>query len=114
MFKFKFCKLFLNTFTFFEEDLSFCGAKLKYIALSQILAPVTNRMDADKIFELFNNNLDKENYCVHNTYNLASYWASLDVAYDGSKQEKKFTNGIDWDEKIHPIIQKTLQQNKML
>ena len=93
-----------GTFTFYEEDLSFCEAKLKCIAHGQILAPVTNRMDADKIIELFNTNSEKENYCVHSSYNLISYWVGLDVAYNGSKQEKKFTNGIDWDEKIHGEI----------
>ena len=95
-----------GTFTFFEDYVTFCQAKLRCIALGQILAPVTNRADADKIVELFNTNLEKENYCEFNTYNMASYWVGLDVAYNGSKQEKVFTNGIEWDEKDHGGVYK--------
>ena len=93
-----------GTFSFYEEELSLCEAKLKCIEMGQILAPIAYKSDADKIVELFNTNYEKDIYCTFNTYNGASYWIGLDVAYNGTKQERVFTNGIKWNEKTHGEI----------
>ena len=95
-----------GTFYFYEEWLSLCQAKLKCMEMGQILAPITKKSDADKIIELFNTNYEKDIYCKHNTYNGASYWVGLDIVYNGTKQERVFTNGIKWDKKTQGEIYK--------
>ena len=94
-----------GTFTFYGDFVSSCQARRKCIEKGQILAPITNRYDADKIVELFDSNYGWQKDCKFNTmYNSASYWVGLDIFNNGTYQERKFTNGIGWDEKTHGKI----------
>ena len=92
-----------GTFTFFHDLLPVCEAKLKCFERGEILAPVTNKRDANKVVKLFNDNLDEEN-CTFNTYYGISYWTGLDITYNDNEQKRVISNGIRWNEKKHGKI----------
>ena len=69
----------------------------------ELLAPITNTQDANKIVKLFNNNVGKE-HCTFATNVAYSYWIGLNITYNESKQEKIFSNGIQWNENKHSKI----------
>ena len=93
-----------GTFTFHEESVTRCQAELNCYKRGELLAPITNRRDANKIVKFFKSNVDKEN-CTFAENVGYSYWIGLDITFDENKQEERvFTNGVQWNEKIHSKI----------
>ena len=92
-----------GTFTFYDEVLTLCEAKVKCAEKGEILGQVTNKQDANEIMKLFKSNAGKEN-CEVVTYFGVSYWVGLNVTFTEAKQEKVFFNGEVWNEKIHSKI----------
>ena len=92
-----------GTFTFYEEVVSRCEAELRCMKKGELLAPITNTQDANKIVKLFNNNVGKE-HCTFATNVAYSYWIGLNITYNESKQEKIFSNGIQWNDTKHMKI----------
>ena len=101
------CKTSVTTktgvFTVYGEYSSRCEAELKCIKMGQILAPVTNKRDAHKLLKLFKNN---NATCEFNDSFFRSYWIGLDITYTKNKQEKVFSNGMQWNERKHSKIYK--------
>ena len=89
-----------GTFTFYDEILTKCEAELKCMKMGQILAPVTNKRDAKKIIKFLKNNIDDT--CSISPFN--SYWIGLDTTFNGTEQEKVFSNGIKWNDRKHSKI----------
>ena len=94
-----------GVFSFHNEFLTLCEAKLKCLSMGQILAPVTNQRDANKLMKFLKSNYGKENCPFANNVG-GSYWLGLDITFDGDKQTKVFTNGKVWKEKVHGKIYK--------
>ena len=92
-------------FTFHNEFLPLCEAKLKCLSIGQILAPVASQRDANKLMEFLKSNYGKEN-CPYANNVGGSYWIGLDITFEGNNQTKVFSNGKVWKEEKHGKIYK--------
>ena len=106
------CKTSMTTktgvFTVYDEWISRCEAELKCIKKGQILAPIANRRDANKLLKLFKTNDATCKFSIHYYY---PYWIGLDITYTEKKQEKVFSNGEKWNENKHGKIYKNWMKN---
>ena len=92
-----------GTFTFHKESLTRCEAENRCLKRGEILAPVTNKEDADALVKLFESNVGKQD-CTFATPYGWSYWLGLDITYSGNRQDKVFSNGVSWNDKVHGKI----------
>ena len=90
-----------GTFTFYDEFVPLCEAKLKCLSMGQILAPVTSQRDAKRLMKFLKSNYGKENCPFANNVG-GSYWIGLDITFEGNNQ----TNGKAWKEEVHGKIYK--------
>ena len=103
------CTTVVNTasgeFTFHSEVMSRCEAKKFCKKQGGILAPVTNRQDLNALKEAAYNR-NKE--CPFH-YGVHQYNVGLDITPCGyKKQDRWFTNGVEWDKKVHgPLYEET-------
>ena len=92
-----------GTFTFFDEFVTHCQAEKKCKKRGEILAPVTNRKDANKIQGLFMSNVGIEG-CRFVWNAGARYWLGLDETFTKNGKPKMFTNRLKWKERKHSRI----------
>ena len=97
-----------GVFTFHAASVTKCEAENRCLKMGQILAPVTNRKDANKLLKLFAKNNSTCQYSQSPVFAWRQYWLGLDVTQTRAKQEKVFSNGEKWVERKHGKIYKDL------
>ena len=101
-----------GTFTAYMDMVSRCQAEKRCKKRGEILAPISNRRDANKIMKLFRTNTKNES-CGVSSEELSNYWIGLDVTYTEQEQEKVFSNGVKWKEnKMSKIYRDYIKENK--
>ena len=83
-----------GTFSISDEKMTRCEAKKYCRDKGQILAPITTQKDKDAVVKMINP------YCLSNN-GEGFLHIGLDVFPCGDKQYRVFTNGIEFDPKIH-------------
>ena len=84
-----------GTFTAYNSQMSRCEAKKFCEKKNHILAPITNKADKDAVLKMLN----PEECPMHG--GKLTYHIGLDVSYCGESQERVFSNGVKYDDKIH-------------
>ena len=86
-------------FTFHDEEVSICEAKKICAKNGEILAPITNRQDYNAIIKV--TKMGNHPSCPFH-HGDQMYFIGLDITPCGKgKQDKVFSNGVVWNEKIH-------------
>ena len=83
-----------GTFSFSEKEMTRCEAKKYCRERGQILAPITTTEDKEAVLKM----LDPD--CV-DYYSETFYHIGLDVYPCGDKQERVFTNGVEYNKDVH-------------
>ena len=86
-----------GVFTYFDEEVTYCQAKLNCLKIGQILAPITSLNDVDALHSV----IDKYNPECKFHYGAFHYHIGLDISRCDGKQYRMFTNNVVWNETEH-------------
>ena len=89
-----------GTFTLYNEKVELCEAKLRCTQRGEILAPFSNKKDANKILKLFKSNIGVEN-CKFHTNVAVTYFVGLDIKFTEGRKEMVFSDGVKWNDTLH-------------
>ena len=84
-----------GTFTAYNDKMSRCEAKKFCQNKGHILAPITNQEDKDAVIKMLYPG------CPQHRGPMYHYHIGLDVSYCGKSQDRVFTNGVKYNDKIH-------------
>ena len=88
-----------GTFTVYQKEMTKCEAKQFCRDKGHILAPITTMEDRDAVHKMLDWN------CVEHQGSFV-YHLGLDITPCGKKQDRVFSNGLQFDEKVHGKLYK--------